>query len=226
MKDASIPMLATVAMLREILLAAKPAFPEAVIAGGCVRDMQFGIPFKDIDIFVPVTSGMDLLIKLMDLPADFERKRVLNFDYMTRIKGKDETLRCVVTYAWGDYEVQFIGVTLDEFTPEAVMDRIDFGLCRIAFKLSGDGEGHDIVTTPEFLFDKQQRTMSLLRCDNPAQLHQSLRRYQRLSRKFPGYAFRAAASAQRDPSAVVSVMVPDTDTATLDEIMGMCERGG
>lgn len=190
----SILALTNTAFLREILEKVKGIFPEAVIAGGCLRDLDHGVPFKDIDVFVAAKTGMELLVRLMDLPEDFERKRVLNFDYAHWLKGKDETLRCAVTYVYGDYEVQFIGVDLPEWSPEAVLGRIDFGFCRIGMHLSGEEDGgYCLVTTADYLADKEARQMSLLRAENSHQVYQSLRRFKRLSAKYPGHRFRAVA---------------------------------
>src|SRR5689334_11499331 len=38
---------------REMLHTLQQAYPSAVIAGGCLRDLVFGGAVKDIDVFVP-----------------------------------------------------------------------------------------------------------------------------------------------------------------------------
>lgn len=39
---------------REVLLKVREVFPNAIIAGGALRDLEYNRPVKDVDIFIPV----------------------------------------------------------------------------------------------------------------------------------------------------------------------------
>lgn len=45
---------------KEVLEKVQQVFPSAVIAGGALRDTFLNKPIKDVDIFIPVPSGMTL----------------------------------------------------------------------------------------------------------------------------------------------------------------------
>lgn len=44
---------------KDTLSKIQQVFPGAVIAGGCLRDLDHGKPIKDVDIFVPIYSTTD-----------------------------------------------------------------------------------------------------------------------------------------------------------------------
>lgn len=44
---------------KDLLCKIQVVFPSAVIAGGCLRDLDHDKPFKDVDIFVPIYNTTD-----------------------------------------------------------------------------------------------------------------------------------------------------------------------
>lgn len=59
--DTSIPQI-----WKDTLSKIQQVFPGAVIAGGCLRDLDHGKPIKDVDIFVPIYSTTDATLNDID----------------------------------------------------------------------------------------------------------------------------------------------------------------
>lgn len=51
---------------KDTLARIQQVFPGAVIAGGCLRDLDHGKPIKDVDIFVPIYSTTDTILTDID----------------------------------------------------------------------------------------------------------------------------------------------------------------
>jgi hypothetical protein len=86
----------------------------------------------------------------------------------------------VLEFTWLDTPFQVIGLT-GEVSAERVLSRIDFGFCRIAFN------GRELLKPAEYLKDKKDRTFTVYRADNGAQLDRTVERHQRLQARYPGY---------------------------------------
>jgi hypothetical protein len=78
--------------------------------------------------------------------------------------------------------VNIIGVS-GECTPEAQLSRFDFGICRVGF----DGQR----LWKDLAFDRDQRdsTFSLLQSTSKKQREHSMKRFDRLVTKYPGWKF-------------------------------------
>lgn len=152
-------------------------FPGALLAGGCLRDLDNGRPVKDVDIFAP------------DCPRSFEETRALvrqlcpDPQMLGNVMGGYEdwaTSECIGVFdiLTGDLDFQLICISSG---PETILSRMDFGLCRISY------DGETVHRTAEYLADQEAHKFTLHRCDDSAQLDRSLRRYDRLSKKYDGW---------------------------------------
>ena len=154
--------------------------PEAIVAGGCLRDTIMGREVNDIDIFVPDTKVMlaqyaisethPTCVKSIPEPYftfNIDVRTVLYYDPKDGVK-------------WP--QVNIIGVS-GECTPDAQLERFDFGICRVAF----DG----VRLWKDLSFDRDQRdeTFSLLVPQTEEQRKFSLKRFERLLEKYPGWKF-------------------------------------
>jgi hypothetical protein len=70
-----------------------------------------------------------------------------------------------------------------EMTPEYIVDRIDIGLCRVAF------DGAKIIADHGFFDDVLTQTMTVRRRQSPENHERSCKRFTRLSVKYPSYTF-------------------------------------
>ncbi|MBB3693045.1 hypothetical protein [Sphingomonas sp. BK580] len=156
---------ATLAAVREV-------FPGALIAGGALRDLDNGREVKDLDIFAPNVPDLDTF-----------RALAARFGVLLSVMGGYEswaTAECVgvIDLQIGDQPFQLIGLRSG---PETILPRLDFGICRIGF------DGSEVIRTDEYLADQATQTFTLLRADDDAQRDRSLRRFDRLSAKYPGW---------------------------------------
>lgn len=178
--------------IKAILEAVRREAPEAVIAGGYLRDLNLGAPFVDVDIFVRAdrhedarglewsleSEGFDLL-ESCDLTAEKAEEYRKHF-------GGD--LIGVSTFRFGEIKVQIVSLDVicplgeDDFT-EAVLDRIDFGACRIAF------DGLKVIFRPEYERDIRDGTFTLVFARNGAAVLASVKRFERWRERYPDATF-------------------------------------
>ena len=158
------------------------------IAGGALRDLDHGLPIKDVDIFVqlgnrPVPKREDLTGML----DGFNPQLVLDREYMGLDKHPNRiTQEVSLVWEYRVNETLYNVIFLTEtYTPEAFMLRLDFGLSRIAWWPVGDGVQRHVT----YLEDKDARQFKVRRCENVDQLQRSHDRGRRLiARNFQGYA--------------------------------------
>src|SRR5262245_52415439 len=145
-------MLIVPARWQEVLLSLRAGgFPEAVIAGGALRDLDNNRPVKDVDIFVRHRDGaVELLDKAFGyggyILGDDERVyannthgvvRVVNFPATKPGEATPVDVFAADAFNWLDAEEPeppFQVITLDaaedeDFT-DFVLARMDIGLCR------------------------------------------------------------------------------------------------
>lgn len=159
--------------------------PKAVLAGGALRDLDNGRPVKDLDIFVSCCSAREFEQTIFAFSQQWgepvvpyirdESYCVLN----DRIMGVAEWIRLGIS-------VQLVGLhLLDVWCPEGVIDRVDLGLCQIAW------DGIEIYTTKFYDDDKSNEKITLVnKGQTPSQLLHSVRRYIRLTEeKYKGWRF-------------------------------------
>jgi hypothetical protein len=158
------------------LAAVRGVFPGALIAGGALRDLDNGRPVKDIDVTIPSWGGDFASFRKAAAPL---------------IPAGTITKHCNASYGWQDeclgyidipsvdgLPVQLIALTTG---PESLLHRLDFGICRIGY------DGVEVIKTDEYLADQATQSFTLLRADDSAQRDRSIRRFERLSEKYPGW---------------------------------------
>ena len=152
-----------------------------VLAGGALRDLDLGLPVKDLDFFIAVGDESEAhhLNKLMggeevkDWDAldeddrrcypDSMREVIHVADLGKKVGGKTAQL---IFINWGIWNI---------------MDRFDYGLCQIMF------DGERIKTTKAYEKDKKEKTLTVVRADSAAALASSVKRYRRWADKFPDH---------------------------------------
>lgn len=156
--------------------------PEAVIAGGALRDLDNLRPIKDIDVFVYGTRTdhlHGLRNKLMQLGVTC---------------GEIDPSKCYpigeVQKVVGFFDAEFEGlahqvqvVMLDHPCGVQILDRIDYGICRIAWT------GTELIAGPEYAEDKADKVFRMRMVRYGQELASSVHRYARLVTKFQGWTW-------------------------------------
>ena len=155
-------------------------FPDAVIAGGCLRDLDLGRAPKDIDIFVPRTTHESVELYL----STFNKEDILrDFKSYGNFANKDVARVVTMTHSQlkaDGLNVELIAVDVDKTN---VMSRFDFGICQICY------DGDLIKYTGHYLNDKIVKRFRLLRCDNQEQFDRSLRRWESIKSRYEDFTF-------------------------------------
>lgn len=164
-----------------ILGAIQLSAPEAVIAGGALRDLDNGAEVKDLDVFVEhkLTHGLPgfgILDKLQRIDPFAYRANVS--DFSSCIQDSDCVLSETFRVSGLDVNVVHLEGTV---TMSRVLSRIDFGICQIGT----DGTG--IGWLPAYSVDQEARTFTVTRFDSSDDNARTLRRWDRLSQKYPGW---------------------------------------
>jgi hypothetical protein len=169
---------------RTALMAVREVFPGALIAGGCLRDLDNGRPVKDVDIFVPNCPSYD------DTLALVREHLVPDPQMMSNTMGGYEawaTPELVGVFDICRPDQDFQPVCLSG-GPETILGRMDFGICRISY------DGESVHRTDEYLADQATKTFTLLRSDDDAQHDRSMRRWDRFREKYGDWTLLDAAS--------------------------------
>lgn len=156
-------------------------FPEAVIAGGALRDHLTGRPVKDVDVFIS-SSHMTQNEVACVLAFLFQREVIVIIgegaaDYVACLSEISFTLE--TTTALG-MPLQIIAMT-GEITLDRMVERIDFGICRVGF------DGKTLFRHTDFFLDAMAHQFTLRTNTDPARYPRSVARYERLQAKFPGW---------------------------------------
>jgi len=148
--------------------------PAAIVAGGFLRDRLMGVAPKDIDLFCRELTG-----EQQDAVARaFPGARVEPFSKFLSYQSPD------VARVWdlgeaGGYPLQLIEVRGD---PAVRAAHHDFGLCQVWH------DGQELVCTDAFELDAQRRTFTLCHCESKREFDRSMKRFERLSNKYLGFA--------------------------------------
>lgn len=171
-------------------------FPEAVIAGGALRDTYNGKFVKDIDVFV---KARGIQTKALIEEALGREVETLNPDMMTEYEEHFGELfavfDCGPTFRpppsdddefniFGEYgpPLQIIALNMD-VTLQSVVSRFDFGICKIAHN------GAELFIHPDFTHDVEAKTFTLrLGADAEERRRRAMLRWDRLSEKYAGWA--------------------------------------
>lgn len=150
--------------------------PEAVLAGGALRDLILGGTVKDLDIFVgPTLTNLD---EVLTIRYGWRRIKQCNMSYC----ALHVPISTVLTYSVPglEYEVQIVQLTsLD--TPHAAIARMDFAACQVGYCSPSHW-----VYTPDALKDFLNRTITMREPDDHIQECRSLARAERFTDKYAG----------------------------------------
>lgn len=167
----------------ETLAQVREVFPGALIAGGCLRDLDNGRPIKDVDIFAPnCSASFDdnyELVRAHLLPAPAMLHNSLG-QY-----GEWATKECVGVFDILSPALDYQLICLSS-GPETITGRMDFGLCRISH------DGTNVFRSEEYLADQRDQRFTLLRCEDDKQLDRSRRRWERFTKKYVGWPLHPA----------------------------------
>jgi len=174
----------------EVLAKVQEVFPEALIAGGALRDLILGREIKDIDVFVR-SRGEETQAALASIYGDAKAEHPdLVRDYGENVPE----LQGVYTLHVGDGDRDWAPdspVSDDEYcpfqiialnqdvTPDSCLGRFDFGICRVAT------DGKTVFIDPAFTKDIVAHTFTLLFCNKR---ESSMKRFTRLTdEKYRGW---------------------------------------
>lgn len=172
----------TVSDYAAVLATLQQIAPEAHIAGGAVRDTILQKQIADIDVFMDDAHAEEaaaLLRSSCGYVRVGEWRQYLGFS--------DPAMTCVARFetALATIPICVIGLVPDCATPQANVDRFDFGLCMCWF------DGKQIKRTSEFDRDMEGQTFTLLRADNLSQFAYSMKRYEKITRdRYQGWELK------------------------------------
>lgn len=172
-------------------------FGEAVIAGGALRDTLCGKDVKDVDIFIEAKLGRDRepLTQLMLEQALGVKCPLQEVDDEYAEHFREGELYGVFNvtekfYGSPDYSdigelsdppIQIIALNMP-VTLESVVERFDFGICKVSTDGTVDFIHHD------FAHDVDNRVFTLRATNRtPEQIERSKKRFERLSEKYQNY---------------------------------------
>ncbi len=161
-------------------------FPEAVCAGGAIRDHLHGLEPKDIDIFIEDHEG--LAQKLTDHFKGWQGKLVVPTHVAQYMAF--ENVHCVFEFVVPNFPPVQLIVMTKKIEPQAIIERHDFGICQVAH------DGHRFYRTDAFVNDYTGHTFTLIRCRDEKDWNRSMKRWERLSKKYTGWRL----VAERDPA--------------------------
>lgn len=162
-------------------------FPEAIIAGGALRDLDNGREVKDVDFFVmpdpaPGLHPIDATVAALDKAFGLEGY-VLPIEVQVYANCTPDLL-AVVNYERDD-GIPFQVIVMPPADPDTFirdqLARFDIGLCRIAY------DGTQTVRTRDYLFDQASKSLTIVNAPNAAHLEASRKRVRRLLSKYHGY---------------------------------------
>ncbi len=152
-------------------------FPEAIVAGGALRDYRTGREHevKDIDVFIE--DKPLYLNQLNNAFAGWSHKLAVPervAQYM-----QFEGVVCVQEYVSPTNAVPVQVIVMNRSVePQSTIERHDFGACQVAF------DGTRWYATEAFEKDLTDKTFTLVRCRDEKDRKRSLKRWERLSNKF------------------------------------------
>lgn len=163
---------------RAVLALIQQHAPFAYLAGGALRDAWFDLPAKDLDFFVPATCTYDAIHAAL-LKAGYACTVVAAMQYF----ADDPTVADARLYEQPGF-LQVNVIRLNVFSPLPVaLDRFDLGFCQIGF------DGRKLRTTMAFDADASYGTITLARCESPAQFERTSKRVERFREKYPAFPF-------------------------------------
>jgi len=155
--------------------------PNAVMAGGCLRDREHGVKVKDIDIFVPCET--------------VDRDEGRRFEQRMKADGWPD----VKIIHDKTYNGERISASIETKFPNCPpinvivmpysLDEFDFGICQIAF------DGKRIIRTAAYNTDRAARVFRLIPVVDDASFIRTIERWGRLKEKYPGWKLHLGSRA-------------------------------
>jgi hypothetical protein len=175
---------------RSALASVQLTFPDAVIAGGCLRDREQGVKVKDIDIFISTTNpgsyGAGSIVSRLE--RDGWADVALNGD---ESYGRDVMARGITAVV----DLKYPGcpplqlIAMKQFK----LEEIDFGICQIMF------DGKRIVRLPDYHYDLAAKQFRIIPKMTDALFVRSLGRWARLKEKYPAWTLHLGSRADDAP---------------------------
>ena len=162
-------------------------YPQVVLAGGSLRDLDHGVAPKDLDIFIE-SSGIDESVELNKmlggeaLPDDTENVIYpQSMEEISLVSSYD--LNSGILSNPPELPVQFI---FCNWKVHSIWKRFDYGLTRIMF------DGNSVFFSEDYERGRKDKVFELIRCDNEHALASSIKRYARFLPRYPEHGWRLA----------------------------------
>jgi len=179
----------------KVLKTVREVYPSAVLAGGALRDLAWGLPVKDLDVFVDEADEPLVAFSGPAVPVSqtykvaqcLEGNVGVSFigDYCVGTAGEVMS-GIVVEMGPGRTPVNLIVIR----KPHGVNDfeafvrrRMDFGACQITY------DDNLVRMSPQAASDLRGRQMTLMRAEGDASVRRSVRRMERFKARMPGVTF-------------------------------------
>lgn len=153
----------------------------AVVGGGFLRDIYFERSWKDLDVFINHEDIDDwaLLDKLTK--HGFTARVVVSNEAIEYLSFTDVASVIEATHPHYGFPVQIIRMGHNNQSPERMIERLDLGPCQIGMDIVGN-----IWHTDQFINDAIAHTFTVTR-DEKNDRERSVKRFKRLSAKYPGW---------------------------------------
>lgn len=158
-------------------------FKDAVIAGGFVRDNYLGKKFTDVDVFYPIKSSLDSILKNRKLHELFTKEETPTEKDMSKYNFNNRLDRKFDAKVDG-FDVDFVGYHLNEASfGYRLVESFSFGL-DMAFT-----DGKELTLTKDFEHDSERGLIRLINLDSISSLPHIMERFQRIHTKYPNFMF-------------------------------------
>lgn len=181
---------------KHALAAVQVAAPEALMAGGCLRDRDLGVKVKDIDIFVPSRyAGTPDEARIMaDTLRSVGWKQVgMSVDKTYSDARRFKELSGIIDARYpGCPPIQII---VGSFNMPKLISEFDFGICQISF------DGTTLRRTSDYHHDRAAKVFRVVPELDDDSFIRTINRWARLKEKYPTWTFKLG-SRRADPLAV------------------------
>jgi hypothetical protein len=175
--------------------------PEAVLAGGALRDLDNDrLEYvKDLDIFVQsrggrafeeIQSRLEPLFGAPTVPFEIQESYLL----------WNSSMMGFMEFDFEGLPVQIIGLDLVDWSADLVLSRIDMGICQIAW------DGEKFFWTDGYSHDKDNKVMTVSTPQTAAQSKQTVKRWERLREKYPGWGLNLPRGLMVDENETISLL--------------------
>lgn len=184
---------------RNALASVQHTFPDAVLAGGALRDREHGVKVKDLDIFIS-TTGMRDRYGAGTIVSKLQRDGWASVELNGEESYKDDGGRGIVAVV----DVKYPGapdvniIALKNFK----LEEFDFGICQIMF------DGKTIVRSRDYHLDAAARQFRLIPQVTDKLFGRSLDRWFRLREKYPDWSLHLGSRAVDAPFVAPKPAVP------------------